>query len=546
MFRTSPKLASLSLIIALSLPAFYARPAFSDDTASQEKFTITILHSNDTHSHEDSFVEHGKNLGGMPRIAHVIREAKKNNKHVLAVDAGDIFQGTGFFETYKGEVEIECMNKAGYDLYTIGNHDFDEGPENLGKQLKNAKFDVISCNLDVSSDPNLSVEVKPSVVKEIAGQKIGFIGIITPQLVELAPKLGAVKLISAGPNWMEPLRAEIEKLKKQGVNKIIVVSHCGVDLETLMAKSIPDIDVVVGGHSHTRLDKATVVDQADGAHTMVVQTGSYGRTLGELDLVFDKSGKLIMPETKYKLIDLTEKVSEEPDVKAYVVEKAKPFAALQSTILSEASANFDNRFKRFEFDSGIGDILTDAIAEATKDQGVTMAFQNRGGIRAGIDQGPISVQKVREILPFPNKVMVATVSGKTLMGVLEHSASAMTGGSAGGRFLDEHGVKFAYDPLKEDGHQVIYAYAQDKDGSYKEITPDQNYRIAVNDFTFNGGESYDFKEAKDVLDTGKRVSAVFEDYLSKHKIVTPQVPSRFLRVSHSIAKRNASDKGDTI
>lgn len=513
--------------------------------ASQEKFSIIILHSNDLHSHEDSFVEHGKNIGGIPRIAYLIKQAKKNNPNVLAVDAGDIFQGTGYFETYKGETDVECLNKAGYDVYTIGNHEFDEGPDNLAKQLKLAKFDVVNCNMDLSGEPALQAIVKHSVVKEVGGQKIGFIGVITPTLKEVAPKSGNVKIISAGAHWMDPIAAEVENLHKQGVNKIILVSHSGVDLERLLG-GIPGVDVVVGGHSHTRLDEAIIVDHADGSKAMVVQTGCYGRALGRLELTFDKDGNLIMPESKYHLIDITDRIFEDADLKAYVTEKGKPFAALSKEILATAEANFDNRFKMYPTDSPIGDLVCDALFDAGIKYGVTIALQNRGGMRSGMDEGPISLEKIREILPFQNRLLIATVTGKALMGALENSIKAVAGGATGGRFLDVHGLKFAWDPTLELGHRIVFAYAQNKEGNYEPIDPEQLYRIGMNDYSFNGGEEYDFKDAKDIVDTGLRLSTVFEDYLKKVGRVSPAIPSRFLRVSHNIAKRQNDGGNDRI
>ena len=481
----------------------------------------------------------------MPRIAHLIRAAKKNNPNVLAVDAGDIFQGTGYFELYKGETDVECLNLGGYDVYTMGNHEFDEGPANLGKQLKRAKFDVVNCNLDVSSEPDLSSVVKHSVVKEVNGEKVGFVGVITPQLKEVAPKLGGVKLLAEGNHWLEPVAAEVEKLKKAGVNKIIIVSHSGVPAETLLA-GIPDVDVVIGGHSHTRLDKAIVVDHPDGSKAMVVQTGCYGRALGRLDLRLRRERQAYYGSVEVQAYRHYRQDFRRAGCESVCDRKAKPFVALNSTIVGTAAANFDNRFKMYPTDSPIGDLICDALFDAGINYGVTISLQNRGGMRSGMDEGPISLEKVREILPFQNKLIIATVTGKTLMGALENSIRAAVGGATGGRFLDVHGLKFAWDPTQEAGHRIIFAYAQNKEGAYEPIADDDLYRIAMNDYSFNGGEEFDFKSAKDIVDTGLRLSTLFEDYLKKVKRVTPVVPSRFLRVSSNIAKRKTGENGDSI
>lgn len=468
----------------------------------------------------------------MSRIAHLIKTTKKNTKNVLAVDAGDIFQGTPYFETYKGETEVESLNKAGYDVYTIGNHEFDEGSKNLGEKLKAAKFDVISANLDASAVPDLAAIVKPSVIKTIDGEKVAFIGMITPVLNEMAPRLDGVKVTGTGKNWLDPLRSEVAKMKSQGVNKVFVVSHCGVDQEKEMAENIPEIDVVVGGHSHTRLDKPIIVKHTDGSTAYVVQTGCYGRALGRLDLTFDKKGELVVPQSKYRLINITDKIFQDGDLQAYLNEKGKPFAALATTFIANATGNFDNKFKNYPWDSPIGDLICDALADAGSEYGATIALQNRGGIRGPLEQGQVSIQRVREILPFANRLMVATLKGDALLQVMEKSVSGMLGA----RFLDVHGLKFAYDPSKDPGKRIVFAFAQNKEGQWERIAPNELYRIGVNDFTFGGGEGYEFKDPKDVVDTKLRLSTVMEKYLEKKKVVSPEPPSSMMPVDSNLAK----------
>lgn len=514
------------LMLTMSLLAATCLPSFAVDNRPEGNLSFTILHTNDIHSHNDSFTEGGRVIGGMPRIAHLIKTVKKSNPNVLAIDAGDIFQGTPYFEEYHGKAEIECLNKAGYDIYTIGNHEFDDGATNLGKQLELAKFDVINCNLDFGPHANMAGLVKPAVVKTINGQKVGFIGVITPELNALTTKLEGVKLKSTGNNWLDPVKAEVEKLKAQGINKIVVVSHSGLEYEKALAEAIPDVDVVVGGHSHTRLDKPVIVKHDDGSTCYVLQTGSYSRALGRLDVTFDKDGKLIQPQTSYRLINITQKVFEDPEVKAYVDEMGKPFAYLRSTIVGTALANFDNKFKSYPFDSPIGDLICDALVEGGSNAGATIALQNRGGIRGKIEHGQISLERLKEILPFENHLVIATVSGATILSALENSVS----GILGARFLDVKGLKFAYDPTRESGKRIVFAYAEDKEGHWEPVTATDLYRVSVNSYTFGGGEGYDFSTAKDVVDTGKRLSVIMQEYLEKKKTVAPQPPSRLLAV----------------
>jgi 5'-nucleotidase len=535
---TSPKATRVLNILLIAI-CLLSLKAFAADNAPACDLRFTILHTNDLHAHDEPFIERGKSVGGMARIAHLIRSIKAKDPNTLAIDAGDIFQGTSFFKFYHGATEVEMLNRAGYDIYTIGNHEFDDGAENLAKQLKNAKFAVINANIDASANPALQATFQPSVVKVINGQRVGFVGGIVPNLTEVSLTTDGVKIKGTGEKWAEPIFAEVERLKKDGVDKIILVTHMGLELDREMAKN-PDIDVIVGGHSHTRLDEAVIVPHADGSNAVVVQTGSYGRTLGKLDLAFDAQGRVDLKNTKYHLIPINERTPQEADITAYLTEQAKPFAHLRNTVVGIAEGDFDNSFRRYPYDSPLGNLVTDALYDSAKEKGATIAFQNRGGIRGRIDGGIITQEKVEELLPFENHLVVATVSGADLLKALENSVSGMLGG----RFLDVHGMKFAYDIQKPEGQRILYAQAEDTTGKWGRVEPDKKYRIAMNDYNFNGGEGYQFASATDVVDTGKRLSVFLQDYLLKTKRVKPRSQARIIPVlqNKAAAKKRAASR----
>jgi len=446
---------------------------------------------------------------------------------VLAVDAGDIFQGTAFYKLYHGEVEVNLLNKAGYDIYTIGNHEFDDGPDNLAKQLKSARFDIISANLDASAVPELAGLVKRSVIKRVCGRDVAFVGAITPDLEQVSLNLKGVKVIKgqasvADRSWIEPIREEVRRLAAQGIERIILVTHCGLERDRLLAESIPEVDAIVGGHSHTRLGRAQVVAHRDGSSTVIVQTGCYSRALGELKLAFDCRGLLILPELDYHLIEITDRIPEEPEMKAYIAEKGRPLLALKNQVAGIALGDFDNRFSLYPWDSPIGDLVCDALAEAGSKYGATIAFQNRGGIRGRIDRGLVSMEKVGEVLPFDNHLVLATVQGSAILGALEHSVS----GKLGAQFLDVHGLKVSYDPSRQPGKRILSVLAIDHRGRWHKIKPAANYRIAINDYTFSGGEGYNFAGARDVQSTDQTVAHLLAVYLERHRKVRPQPHTR--------------------
>jgi len=269
-----------------------------------------------------------------------------------------------------------------------------------------------------------------------------------------------------------------------------------------------------------------------------VQTGSYGRTLGRLDLTFDKDGRMDAADTKYRLINITDKIPEDPAMKAYIEKKVEPLLPLRRTIVSQAEDSFDNRWTAYPWDSALGDLITDALCDAGKSYGTTISVHNRGGMRGRIEKGPITLEKVQEILPFDNRLTFATIKGKALLGAIEHSVS----GPAGGRFLDVHGLKIGYDPTRKRGERLVFALAEDKEGSYSSVDPEREYKIAINNYTFQSGEGYDFKSAKNVVNTPERVGIPFRQYLEAHPSVRPQPPSRIVPITENVLSAFKKDK----
>jgi len=523
---------AISLCIILLAIGFGLGARSANDPVGPAQFALTILHTNDTHAHDESFRERGEMVGGLARIAYLVHSIKNSDKNVLAVDAGDFFQGTMFFQKYKGEVEVNLFNSIGYDVVALGNHEFDAGIDNLVKQLLVASFPVISANLDLSGEQNLAKLVKPSIVKEVNGEKIAFVGVITPDLEHIAVNLGKAKVKAHGDEWIRPIREEVAARKNEGINKIILVSHCGVELDRELAASLEDVDVVVGGHSHTRLDEPIWVHHQNGADAAIVQTGSYGRALGRFDLAFDDKGQLVKPDCHYHLIDITEKVKEDPTVVAYLKDKVLPLLAFRHQIIGVADGAFDNYFRMIPWDSALGDLVCDALAESASGYGAKIALQNRGGIRARIEKGPISEEKLQEALPFDNKAVCATISGATLLKALERSV----GGPLGGSFLDVHGLKLGYDPQKPRGGRIVFAFAEGEDGHWDRIDLEQTYKVVVNDYTFNGGEQYDFKSAQNIVLSENRIADVMRDYLIKHKHVKPLLPNRIVPLTDGLVQ----------
>lgn len=263
----------------------------------EELSHLTILHTNDMHSRVDPFpMDGGRNqgMGGVVKRAAQISKIREEREHVLLLDAGDVFQGTPYFNFFHGEVEVKAMSKMGYDLCTIGNHDFDGGIENLAHQLGKASFQMINSNYTIKDTP-LQGSVEDYAVFEKGGIKIGVyaVGI---KLSGLVPKelYGDVQYNDP----LETARKYEEMLKKEmGCQYVICLSHLGYKYESkkvsdlVLANNTKYTDLIIGGHTHTFLKEPDVMYNMKGDKVIVNQVGFGGLMLGRLDLIFEKNKK---------------------------------------------------------------------------------------------------------------------------------------------------------------------------------------------------------------------------------------------------------------
>jgi len=260
---------------------------------------ITILHTNDVHSHIEPFPANDvdyPNKGGVTRRATLIEQIRKENPHTLLLDAGDIFQGTPYFNFYGGEIEFRLMSMLKYDAATIGNHDFDNGIDGLYAQLPNVTFDFVSANYDFTNTV-LNNHVKPYKIFIKDGIKIGVFGLG----IELSGLVDPSNYKEI--NYLNPIEIAQDiskKLKeKEQCDLIICLSHLGYHYKSdkiddlKLAAQTKDIDLIIGGHTHTFLPKPTITKNKVGENMLVNQVGCYGINLGRIDFYFDSDNKKI-------------------------------------------------------------------------------------------------------------------------------------------------------------------------------------------------------------------------------------------------------------
>ena len=288
------KKIKFSSIYGLTLPYF-----INDDYFDNGLKKITILHTNDVHSHIDPFPKNdplNPSGGGVIARANLINLVKKDNPHTLVLDAGDVFQGTPYFNFFGGELELKLMSKMGYNASTLGNHEFDNGMEKLSKVLKHANFSFLNSNYTLKNTP-LENKIKSHEIFNINGIKIGVfgLGIELEGLVE--------KKLYKGVKYLNPI--EISKdisddLKyNHNCDLIICLSHLGfsyskdknIMCDLILAKQTKNIDLIIGGHTHTFLDEPVKVKNLENKDVIINQVGCFGINLGKIDFYFSKNNK---------------------------------------------------------------------------------------------------------------------------------------------------------------------------------------------------------------------------------------------------------------
>lgn len=275
------------------LKGLLATVALTPLATAQQSKVVTILHTNDTHSHLEPFPAGTRNegMGGAARRAAYVRSVKQQNPNTLLIDSGDFFQGTPFFNFYRGELEIKAMSAIGYDVVTLGNHDFDNGVDGLVAALKYAKFDVVSSNYDFGNTPLKDI-VKPYVVKQMDGVRVGVLG-LGIDFVGLV-----VDEKHRGVTYRDPIesaRRVVQTLREQEqVDLVVVASHLGTKYEKeperisdlKVVEQVPGIDFIAGGHTHSFMKRPEVYRAADGRESLLFQVGYGGINVGRVDFKF--------------------------------------------------------------------------------------------------------------------------------------------------------------------------------------------------------------------------------------------------------------------
>ncbi|XP_066922583.1 snake venom 5'-nucleotidase-like isoform X2 [Clytia hemisphaerica] len=454
------------------------------------------------------------------------------------------------------------MNYIGYDAMALGNHEFDNGPSNLVTFLQQANFSAVCSNMDVAKEtkwPDPPIYV-PSKFLERGGKKIGIIGYTTPDTAWLS---------SPGPNIkfsdpVESVRAEAQKLKAQGVNILIALGHAGYAKDQEIARSVKELDLVVGGHTDTFLwngpqpsvEKVDgpypfMAQRDDGTECPVVQDFTYGKYLGNLKLTFDENGKLlsaqgnpIMLNASYVEDEQVLKMVDEMDdpiIKARMDPIGRSYVRLEGdrSICRLKECNLGNFFADALVDAQVKNPSTEQWAETV------LAIWNGGGIRSGnIDRSfdaDISREELNTISPFGNTADVMEIKGKYLLQAFEHGFSGVE--TKEGRFPQVSGFRILYDKTKPVGSRLVRALAlcnKCRVPKYEEINEEQIYKLVTSSYLADGGDGYTMLKKNEGLVKGEDALNALDAYFSKMSPVTAKVEGRVIDISTDDLYRHSS------
>ncbi len=482
---------------------------------AQADYTLTVLHTNDLHAHIEPTKIGNTTFGGYAKQATLIKKYRAEDPNTILLNGGDTFQGTLFFTQYVGLADLALMNMIGYDGMALGNHEFDLGPEPLVEFAKHATFPLLSANLDVSEVEGLSNKIKPHAIKQVGGQKIGMIGAMTPDLPSISSPGPNVKLL----DFYDSINKSIAALKGEGVNKIVLLSHLGLQLERDVARRCPGLDVIVGGHSHTYLGKSTGIQgfaQSGGPYPIVIENSEskvllvsaweWGKVLGRIKVNFDDEGK-VKDWSDAEPVLVVESIPDDPTVASMIAALTKPIESLRQTVVANAPFAL-TRENSGRGNSIMGNIICDAMLAAAEKTGAKLAIMNNGGIRSAIDQGPITFDEVIQTSPFGNTLVVMDLTGEELLTAFEHTAR----GNGIGIHVSKW-TKIKVDGSKPAGQRVSATI------NGEPVEKGKTYRIVTNSFVASGGDAFNMiRDAKGYrIDTGNLDRDALVDYLKTFK-----------------------------
>jgi 2',3'-cyclic-nucleotide 2'-phosphodiesterase (5'-nucleotidase family) len=486
-----------------------------------EPVELRILHVNDFHGFVEPYKPLGSEelLGGIAYLAGRANELRKE-KPSLLVSAGDMIQGDNWANLFQAESVIELMNKMRFDAMVLGNHEFDFGQEILKKRISEARFPILGANVEGLG------ALRPYIIKELKGIKLAIIGVVTEDVPASSHPRNVVGLKFTSP--IGAVRKYMEELKGKA-DVIIVLSHIGYPADRMLAEKVKGIDVIVGGHSHTKITKPVTIGS-----TLIAQAWKHGKALGVLDLTV-KDGEITKSEGHLEEIK-PEKGKEDRDALVVVNKYKERVDVVLNVRIGEAEVDLDGENVRRR-ETNLGNFITDIMRSSS---GADAAIINGGGIRVSIRKGEMKAKDIYSALPFDNYIVAIKLTGKQMKEALEHGVSGVE--NEEGRFPQVSGLAFKYSPSEKRGSRI-----KEISIAGKPIQFDREYIVATNDFMAVGGDGYkafgeaikssgDFSTMGGMIkgekvvysDSSKWLRDVVVEYIKEKKRIAPKVEGRIV------------------
>ena len=490
-----------------------------DSQSDSQIHHLVVLHTNDTHGHPVKFFQYpAPDVGGLPARATVVARIREQHRNVLVLDAGDLNTGRLESNLFKARPDLEGYNYIGYDAMAIGNHEFDNPIGVLREQMELATFPFISANVRTKGGEYLA---EPYIIKELNGLKVAIFGLTTKETEVIGNPENTRDLVFE--DEIEIANNLVPELRRKA-DLVIALVHLGIyDSSSKgskrLAYEVSGIDLIVDGHSHTKLDAPIVVTHPlTGHNTPIVQAWKWGLILGKVDL-FVQNKRVIDYRFEAIPINLKE-VEKRPDgAKVYhfigeeipedpkLLDLLEPYVTKAESVLfkviGQAEATFFYDGVREE-ENPLGNLVADSMLWYTKYLGADFALQNGGGIRADLPEGRLTERMIYETLPFDSTVVVLTLDGKSVQSLFEYMATISSG--EGGFPQVSERVSMTIDMRKKKCTQVMI--------NGKPLDTSRTYKIATNSYLAAGGDGYRiFLKAIDAYDSSMFQRDVLIEYI---------------------------------
>lgn len=463
---------------------------------------VTVLHFNDAYDLPPVDEE----LGGFDRLATLINQYRAENPDALVLFAGDLISPSLTSSVFYGSQMIQGMNIIGVDYAAFGNHEWDFGDAILQERIAESEFTWLSTN--VLWRMGLYPGTQTTALVDVDGIKVGIIGLVTPDTVDLASPGEEVRFV----NPVLAARIAAEKLTAQGADIIVALTHLTIAEDRALLEAVPEIDVVLGGHDHD------VVSEWVGSQ-YISKAGSEARYLGVTTLTVE-GGRLVDATTE--MVPVSRDVEPHPVMAALMADYESRLDAALGEVIGETLVPLDARNSTIrQKEDPLGNLVADALRDFT---GADIAITNGGGIRTNalFEPGPITRRDVLAWLPFGNVVVTTELTGDQIWAALENGVSQVE--SVAGRFPQVSGLRFVFDPSRPPGSRVLSVEINGRP-----LDRSARYVVATNDFMLSGGDGYDALAGGKVLidpTSGRLMAEVVAEYIKANSPINLQVEGR--------------------